>query len=321
MKTAIRSGKELLLAVGLDESSVPLAAAESDFPVFVPKPWLDRIEKGNPDDPLLRQVLPVKKEDEATKGFSTDPICESDAVLGEGVLQKYQGRVLVIATGACAIHCRYCFRRFFPYDMAPGGDDGWLQSIRQIATDADVHEIILSGGDPLTLSNEKLSFILDEAARIPHIKRIRVHSRLPVVIPQRVNDGLTELLKATATRHNVQVIFVIHTNHPREIDDAVRESLTRLKDAASQLLNQTVLLAGVNDNTESLVALSERLLAAGVLPYYLHQLDRVQGTAHFEVSVDRGKRLIEEMRASLPGYGVPRFVQEIPDRPGKTVLA
>ena len=321
MKSAIRDGKKLLAAVGLGKSGISLAEAACDFPVFVPQPYLDRIEKGNPHDPLLRQVLPLADEDLPVEGFSIDPICENDAVVGDGVLQKYRGRVLVITTGACAIHCRYCFRRFFPYDMAPAGDAGWLETIRQIENDTGVNEVILSGGDPLTLSNEKLSFVLQAAARIPHVERIRIHTRLPVVIPQRVDDGLIELLQSTQSAHDVQVVFVIHANHPNEIDGPVNASMELLNNTVGQLLNQSVLLAGVNDNIQSLVGLSEKLLAAGALPYYLHQLDKVRGTSHFEVDIDRGKQLIEEMRGLLPGYGVPRFVQEIPGQPGKTVLA
>ncbi len=321
MNSAIRSGKDLLRAVQLDNSPISLAAAEGDFPVFVPVPFLERIEKSNVQDPLLRQVLPLADEDQTRAGFSVDPICESDAVLADGVLQKYRGRVLVIAAGACAINCRYCFRRFFPYEMAPRGDESWIKSALQIEGDPSVNEVILSGGDPLTLVDEKLSFICHRLASIAHVKRIRIHSRLPVVIPQRVTEGLLQTLQEIQIQHGVQVVFVIHSNHPNEIDDRVAESLSGLRMAVNQLLNQSVLLAGVNDDAAALIGLSEKLLAAGVLPYYLHQLDRVRGTAHFEVDVQRGKSLIDEMRSVLPGYAVPRLVKEYPGEPGKTVIA
>jgi len=321
MKTAIRSGKELLKAVQLDQSGISLAEAEGDFPVFVPQPFLERIEKGNAQDPLLRQVLPLADEDRTSVGFSNDPICENDAVIGDGILQKYRGRVLVIATGACAINCRYCFRRFFPYEMAPRGDQSWTQTAEEIEKDPSVNEVILSGGDPLTLADEKLSFVFHRLASIAHVKRIRIHSRLPVVIPGRVTGCLTKTLQEIKSQHGVQVVFVIHSNHPNEIDDRVAASLARLKHVVSQLLNQSVLLAGINDNPTALIGLSEKLMAAGVLPYYLHHLDRVRGTAHFEVDVERGRSLIEEMRSVLPGYGVPRFVKEYPGQPGKTVIA
>lgn len=320
MKNAVRTADTLLEAVGLDGKSVPLAKPDGKFPVFVPQPYLQRIEQGNPSDPLLRQVLPLAEEDFSPANFVTDPLSEGAATLGDGLLQKYQGRVLVVTTGACAIHCRYCFRRHFPYQTAPRGDEKWQATLEQISGDPTVNEVILSGGDPLTLADEKLAFIFDAIAQIKHLRRIRIHTRLPIVIPQRVTDRLLELMLTARSQHNLQITTVVHSNHPNEIDEPVTDALKRLNQASSQLLNQSVLLAGVNDTADALVALSQKLLAAETLPYYLHQLDRVQGASHFEVDIETGKQIIQQMRGRLPGFGVPRYVQEIAGEASKTVI-
>ncbi|WP_075082181.1 EF-P beta-lysylation protein EpmB [Mariniblastus fucicola] len=322
MKRAIRSVNTLLSMIELESKVQDLTDEASDFPLFVPLPYLERIEKGNSDDPLLRQVLPVADERESPEHFSIDPLGEQSATLRDGLIQKYQKRVLVIASRTCAINCRYCFRRHFPYETAALGDQRWSETIDSIAADDTINEVILSGGDPLTVTDEKLADVFNRLEAVEHLQRIRLHTRLPIVIPQRVTDGLLKMIgKFRRSRTGRQVVMVVHSNHANEIDDAVCRSLSRLSDSATQLLNQSVLLAGVNDDTDTLVRLSERLLSANTLPYYLHQLDPVEGTAHFEVPVSTGLKLIEEIRARLPGYAVPRYVQELAGEPGKTVLA
>lgn len=291
--------------------------AEDSFSVFAPLPFLQRIEPGNPEDPLLLQLLPQSAEDASPAHFSVDPLAESDAQLGPGVLKKYVGRALFIVTGACAIHCRYCFRRHFPYqDHAVIGSD-WHNAVDAIAADATIEEVIFSGGDPLTVVDPLLASLLQRLQNVPHVRRLRIHTRLPIMIPSRVTESLVAMLRET----QLEVVIVIHANHAQEIDQDVADAIATLKTSGATLLNQSVLLAGVNDDSEVMIELSKRLLAVGVLPYYLHQLDQVTGTSHFEVPVAKGKSIIATMRASLPGFAVPRYVQEIPGQPGKTVLA
>ena len=322
MKQAVRSVDKLLSLVGLDPQTEKLPSEALDFPVFVPIPYLNRIEKGNFADPLLRQVLPVAEEGQSPQHFSNDPLGEQAATLSDGLLQKYRKRVLVIASAACAINCRYCFRRHFPYETAAIGDRRWTETLDSISSDPSVNEVILSGGDPLTISDEKLESIFERIADIDHVQRIRIHTRLPIVIPQRVTDALLETFwKFRKSGSGRQVVVVVHSNHANELDNAVCNSLRTIGESVTQLLNQSVLLAGVNDQTDTLVELSERLLWADVLPYYLHRLDPIRGTAHFDVSSERGIELIRSIRAELPGYAVPRFVQELAGEPGKTVLA
>ncbi len=322
MKRSVRSVDKLLTMVGLEPLAGELPSEALDFPVFVPLPYLERIEKGNAADPLLRQVLPVFDEGKSPAHFSTDPLGEQSATLADGLIQKYQKRVLVIASAACAINCRYCFRRHFPYETAAIGDRRWSDTIEAIELDSSVNEVILSGGDPLTISDATLQDVFQRISRIDHVQRIRLHSRLPIVIPQRVTNDLLQMFwQFRKSRTGRQVVVVVHTNHSNELDNTVCDSLRLLSESASQILNQSVLLAGVNDQIETLVELSERLLAASVLPYYLHQLDPIQGTAHFEVPIERGLELIRSIRARLPGYAVPRYVQELAGEPSKTVLA
>lgn len=291
--------------------------AEESFSVFAPMPFLQRIEPGNPDDPLLLQLLPRSLEDASPAHFGLDPLAESDAQLGPGVLKKYAGRALFIVTGACAIHCRYCFRRHFPYqDHAVIGSD-WHDAVDAIASDSTIEEVIFSGGDPLTVVDPLLGSLVQRLEQVPHVGRLRIHTRLPIMIPSRVTDGLVAMLRQT----KLEIVIVIHANHAQEIDQHVADSIAKLKTSGATLLNQSVLLAGINDDAAVMIELSKRLLAVGVLPYYLHQLDQVIGTSHFEVPVHRGKAIIETMRASLPGFAVPRYVQEIPGQPNKTVLA
>jgi EF-P beta-lysylation protein EpmB len=274
------------------------------------------MHRGDSRDPLLLQVLPVQQEAQETTGFLRDPLEELDSMPVPGLLHKYQGRALLTVTGACAVHCRYCFRRHFPYAEANPVTGHWPQSIEYIRQHPDITEVILSGGDPLTLSDDRLQSLADQLATIDHLRTLRIHSRLPVVLPERVDENLLSWLAA----QRLKVVMVIHCNHPNEIDTGVIGAMDRLRRAGVVLLNQSVLLRNINDEAATLISLSERLFAAGVLPYYLHQLDRVQGAAHFEVSARTARKLMNEVSASLPGYLVPRLVQEIPGMPGKTPL-
>ncbi len=317
MKEAVRDVGQLcrLLELPPQFAQRPTAAAQS-FPLFVPQPFLARMRRGDPADPLLRQVLPVELENEPTAGFTTDPVGDAQSTLQPGLLQKYHGRALMVTTGACAVHCRYCFRRHFPYDETPRSWNDWQAAIEQIESDGSLSEIILSGGDPLTLVDELLARLAHRLADISHLRRLRVHTRLPIVIPQRVTDELLAWLVGT----RLTPILVVHVNHPAEIDDAVAAALARMIDAGIPVLNQAVLLRGVNDDADVLVELCERLVDLRVLPYYLHQLDRVAGAAHFEVPIERGRQLIAQLQTRLPGYAVPRYVQEIAGREHKVEL-
>ena len=290
--------------------------AVKGFPLFVPRPFLARIRHADTADPLLRQVLPLEAETLAAEGFTPDPVDERSAALKPGLLAKYAGRVLMVTTGACAVHCRYCFRRHFPYQESPKSLAAWQPAIEQFEADESIHEVILSGGDPLMLVDDLLAGLADRLAQIPNLRRLRVHTRLPIVIPERVNDVLLGWL--TGTR--LTPIVVVHANHPAEIDDAVAAALGRLIDAGVPVLNQAVLLRGVNDAVAPLAELCERLIDLRVIPYYLHQLDRVTGAAHFEVPVAQGRKIMAELKSRLPGYAVPRYVQEIAGRSHKIDL-
>ena len=286
------------------------------FAIRVPEPYAGRMARGNPDDPLLRQVLPTSDEGELLPGYVTDPLEEDSAVATTGLIRKYQSRALLMVTGQCAINCRYCFRRHFPYDEHRLTPEDRARILEFLAGHPDINEVILSGGDPLAASDRLLSFWIDSIGRIPHIRRLRIHSRLPVVIPQRVT---AELLKILATSR-LQCVMVLHINHPNELDEQVRDSLKQLRDAGVTLLNQSVILQGVNDNADVLVALSERLFECHVLPYYLHAFDHVAGAHHFAVSDHRARDIVRELLARLPGFLVPRLVREVPDKPGKTPI-
>ena len=318
MKTAIRSASELCRRLELPARyQANAVAAERAFSVFAPLGFVAKMRVGDPHDPLLRQVLPLGQELAAKPGFASDPVGDGDAQIIPGLLQKYNGRVLLITTGVCAIHCRYCFRREYPYHDSMSPNVRWAAAVEHIAQDATVEEVILSGGDPLTVSDERLTHFVSQLAEIPHVRRLRVHSRLPIVIPERVTDDLLAWLRGT----RLTPIMVVHANHPREIDSEVSIALGRLVDAGIPVLNQAVLLRGVNDDVDTLADLCRRLVDLRVLPYYLHQLDRVAGAAHFEVPVNRGIELMEQLRGLLPGYAIPRYVQEIPGDLGKHRIA
>jgi EF-P beta-lysylation protein EpmB len=318
LKLAIRDAAQLVAALDLPTSVFgPARQAARDFPLFAPWPYVARMLKGDPDDPLLRQVLPQAAEFDQPPGFSADPVGDAAAIGAPGLLQKYSGRALLVTTGACAVHCRYCFRRHFPYSEMPHSIDNWEPAIGHIAADPSIDEVLLSGGDPLTLVDERLAELARRLADIPHLRRLRIHTRLPIVIPERVTAELLQWMNDT----RLAPIMVVHANHPQEIDDSVAAAFSKLVDAGIPILNQAVLLRGVNDNSAALIELSRRLIDLRVMPYYLHQLDRVQGAAHFEVPISRGLELIAEMRRALPGYAVPRYVQEIAGEEHKRVLA
>ena len=317
LKNAVRDSGELCRILGLpsaDEHRV--LAAASDFPLFVPRSFVARMRKGDAGDPLLRQVLPLAAELESPQGYKKDPVGDREATLRPGLLHKYHGRVLMVATGACAVHCRYCFRRHFPYSSSPRNPAEWEPAIGAIAQDTSLREVILSGGDPLMIVDEHLAQLASRLAEIAHVRRLRVHTRLPIMIPERVNDELLAWL--TGTR--LTPIVVVHINHPAEIDPSVTAALERLTSAGIMVLNQAVLLAGVNDTADTLVELCEKLIDLRSAPYYLHQLDPVLGAAHFEVPVARGKRLMRELRRRLPGYAVPRYVREVAGAASKLPL-
>jgi L-lysine 2,3-aminomutase len=310
---------QVLLSEGFSSSSALLAflglpvdaasgAAEQVFKTRVPRGFAACMVREDPNDPLLRQVLAVQDELVEQPGFVSDPLDEAAYNPVPGLIHKYQGRVLLTVTGACAINCRYCFRRHFPYDANNPGRLGWQAALDYIRADASIHEVILSGGDPLIASNATLQFLLSALEAIPHVTTCRIHTRLPVVLPERIDTGLCDLLRTS----RFKTVVVLHANHPNELSPAVLRACKALRDAQCTLLNQSVLLSGVNNDLMCLVRLSERLWACGVLPYYLHLLDKVAGAAHFDVSVASAKSLLNQLRGQLPGYLVPRLVSEQP---------
>lgn len=318
LSAAIRDPRELLQRLGLSSDDLDGArAAAGDFPLRVPQSYVERMRPGDPADPLLAQVLPTGRERDAVDGYGPDPVGDSAAMLEPGVLHKYTGRVLLVTTGACGIHCRYCFRREFPYAEANPRRDQWDTALRTIAADSSIEEVILSGGDPLSLPDRSLRDLAQRIAAIPHVTTLRIHTRLPVVVPARVDDALTDWLSATP----LHTVVVLHANHANELDDNVAAAAARLRATGSVLLNQAVLLAGVNDRCADQAALGRGLFRCGVLPYYLHILDPVRGAAHFDVPVARARQLLADLAASMPGYLVPRLVREEPGRPGKTPVA
>ena len=315
LRDAIRTPRELIAFLQLDPGSVSALDGAMDFPMLVPRSFAARMRKGDPNDPLLRQVLPDPSERESVQGFHQDPL-EEMRFASDGVIRKYSGRALLITTGACPVHCRYCFRRHFPYADQLASRQRWSRAVAALRREPDLTEVILSGGDPLTLTNDAIIELIRAVEALESVHTLRLHTRFPIVIPERVDRGLLKLLTETRMR----TVMVVHCNHPNEIDTAVQSALLELKAAGVHLLNQSVLLNHVNDNEEDLAQLSERLFGAGVLPYYLHLLDPVAGTAHFDVAETRATALIAGLRWRLPGYLVPRLVRELPGEPGKTVI-
>jgi EF-P beta-lysylation protein EpmB len=295
----------------------PALAATADFPLRVPRGYAARMRKGDARDPLFLQVWPQPREADDVAGFGDDAVGDLARLKPGGIIHKYAGRALVIATGACAVHCRYCFRRHFPYADATASRQHWDETLRELAADRSIAEVILSGGDPLSLPDEKLAPFVEALEFLPHVKRLRLHTRQPIVLPERVDDTLLAWLG----RGRLQKVVVVHANHANEIDAPVALALRRLSGAGATLLNQSVLLAGVNDDIEALVNLSSRLFECGVMPYYLHMLDKVRGAAHFDVPPETARALVREAAARLPGYLVPRLVREDAGAPSKTPLA
>ncbi|MEL4013156.1 EF-P beta-lysylation protein EpmB [Dryocola clanedunensis] len=304
-----------ILNVDADEELLAGRDARRLFALRVPRAFVARMEKGNPQDPLLRQVLTAQEEFVAAPGFSTDPLEEQHSVV-PGLLHKYRNRALLLVKGGCAVNCRYCFRRHFPYADNQGNKRNWQAALAYISEHPELDEIIFSGGDPLMAKDHELDWLLGELEAIPHIKRLRIHSRLPIVIPARI----TETLTARIARSRLQVLLVNHVNHAQEIGDEFREAMKSLRQAGVTLLNQSVLLRGVNDSAVTLAELSNALFDAGVMPYYLHVLDKVQGAAHFMVSDDEARKIMRELLTLVSGYMVPKLAREIGGEPSKTPL-
>jgi EF-P beta-lysylation protein EpmB len=314
---AITDPAELLCALDLgSEWLAPAEAAAKLFPLRVPRSFVARMRPRDPADPLLRQVLPLGEELIETVGFGSDPIGESGYRQAPGLLRKYSSRALLVTTGACAVHCRYCFRREFPYEDQQAETGRWREAIASVAADPSIEELILSGGDPLSLSNARLNALTNSLKGIAHLNSLRLHSRNAIVLPSRIDAGFIDWVRSLPWR----VTIVLHVNHAQELQGDALEALARLRTTGALLLNQSVLLRGVNDDAATLATLSRTLHTHGVLPYYLHLLDRVRGSAHFEVRESRALEIIETMTSALPGYLVPKLVREIPGAASKTMI-
>ena len=306
-RNSIKSLEELCQAIELQIDQLPFSTDANDqFPLRAPWSYVERIEKSNPSDPLLLQILPHKNEEIKTSGFIKDPVGDLNSIKTPGLLKKYHGRALILTTGQCAIHCRYCFRRHFPYSLNNPRLDRWRSTLNEIKKDCSIKEIILSGGDPLSLSDSEIENLITALEPMSHVKRLRIHTRLPVVIPQRITEHIISMIKTT----KLKIIVVLHINHAQEINSELSEQLKRLKSINCTLLNQSVLLRKINDDVNSIVSLSEALFSSGVMPYYLHLLDKVEGAAHFEVSEVTAIELMKKVSAILPGYLVPKLVKE-----------
>jgi EF-P beta-lysylation protein EpmB len=318
LSQCITDPKELFSLLQLDEQHLTHAyQAAKLFPLRVPRAFVERIKQGDIADPLLNQILPLQAELKTKKDFVIDPLTESRFNPLPGLLHKYKNRVLFILSGACAVNCRYCFRRNFPYENNNPGMQGWEKVLAYLEQDNNINEIILSGGDPLVISDNQLKYLINKIVAIKHIKRLRIHTRLPIVLPERITTEFIDIF----ANNRLQSILVIHCNHPQEIDNAVCHALKKMLDANILLLNQSVLLKNINDNADILVQLSEKLFENGVLPYYLHLLDKVTGSAHFEVSLIKAKKIMQEVRSCLPGFLVPKLTRETAGAKYKMVVA
>ena len=313
---AIGTLQELLDALELDPESIDgFDPSLKEFPLRVPRAYVARMRKGDPADPLLLQVLPQRVERLDVPGFSPDPLRET-GLARHGVLGKYSGRALLVTTSACPLHCRYCFRRHFPYADQVAAKERWGPALGELRRTPDITEVILSGGDPLSLGNRRVNELIRSIEGIGRVDTVRIHTRFPIVLPERIEPGLLKILAGT----RLNTVMVVHCNHASEIDAAVRSALRAVARAGAHLLNQSVLLRGINDDADRLEALSRALFDCGVLPYYLHLLDPVSGAAHFDIPDSRGTELIAELRRRLPGYLVPRLVKEEPGEPSKTAV-
>jgi lysine 2,3-aminomutase len=306
--------KKLLAFLQLDPiDAKPIVLERSKFPLNLPQRLAQKIAKANWKDPLLLQFLPTLEELKPAPLFVLDPVADGTFRKKPKLLHKYQGRALLICTSACAMHCRYCFRQHFDYETS---DKLFQEELEVIANEPSLSEILLSGGDPLSLSDIQLQHLLDELGRIPHLKRIRFHTRFPIGIPERIDESFLKLLASSSK----QVIFVIHCNHPNEFDQEIFQRLKKIQQLGTPVLTQSVLLRNINDDVKTLENLFMLLIDNGIIPYYLNQLDRVQGAAHFEVSEEKGKQLMEQLGSLLPGYAIPKYVREIPGQPRKTPI-
>lgn len=311
---AITDPEELLKLLQLDQCWLePAKAAARLFPLKVPRGFVARMEKGNINDPLLRQVLPLGIECEKIRGYQKDPLQENNVNPIPGLLHKYESRVLLTLTSVCGVNCRYCFRRSFPYEKNNPGTSGLKKALDYIANDTSISEVILSGGDPLIANDLQLKKLSHDLGKIPHLKRLRIHSRMPIVLPERITKDFIAWIKAS----RLQIILVVHANHPQEINSEVKVAMQRLQKAGVTLLNQSVLLKDVNDSVETLALLSETLFDAGILPYYLHTLDKVEGSAHFDVPLETAKTLYSGLSARLSGFLIPKLAKEEPGAPAK----
>ncbi len=313
LRNNFRSWHDLADFLELSEENRAHILKTSNFPLNLPKRLAEKIAKNTLSDPILRQFLPLIEEEISVPNFSNDPIAELGYRKGNKLIHKYVGRALMVASGACAMHCRYCFRRHFPYETDIKGHE---QEIEEVRNDPTIEEIILSGGDPLSLSNRSLKNLIEQLSSIPHIQRIRFHTRFPIGIPERIDEEFLEILGSCKR----QIFFVIHCNHANELDEDIFKALKAVQMLGIPVLDQSVLLKGVNDSTETLKDLFSKLVERGIIPYYMHQLDRVEGAAHFEVAQDTAIALFNDLQALLPGYAVPRLVQDIPHRSSKTAL-
>ncbi len=317
LSQSVTSPQELLEILDLDPALLPGAIAGSQsFQIRVPRTFIARMERGNPNDPLLRQVLPIQAELDEMPGFTLDPLGEQPKNSHRGIIHKYHGRLLLMPGQLCAVNCRFCFRRHFPYEDNTLNKEEWQSALEYIRQDTSLKEIILSGGDPLAQNDQRLAWIIEQLAKIPHLQRLRIHTRLPIMIPQRVTDTLLKWL--TGTR--LQPIVVLHSNHPHEIDDHVTDVTKRLHQHGVQLLNQSTLLRGINDNADALIELSEKLFSSHVMPYYLHLFDKVQGAAHFDVDEDHARAIMGEMARRSSGYLVPKLAREMAGMPCKITV-
>ena len=317
LKQAITDPKALLERLSLPQELLEQAQAASQlFPLRVPLEFLNRMEPGNPNDPLLKQVLPIGDEFIQAPGFTEDPLNERDARPTPGVVHKYKDRALLILSGACAINCRYCFRRHFPYSDNQLSGEHWQTALAYLKEHTELREVIFSGGDPLVTSDQRFTKMITDLEAIPHLERLRIHTRLPVVIPSRVTDQLNQTLQAS----RFDCVVVLHINHANEIDKSLHDAVTKLKQSGATLLNQAVLLKGVNDSVEEQVSLCRALFRAGILPYYLFMFDPVAGASHFDIPMDQGKKIFARMQQELPGYLVPRLAKEISGKTSKTLL-
>lgn len=313
----ITEPKELLEILQLDPDTCPHGLAALDaFPMKVPRPFAARMKRADWHDPLLLQVWPSREEEKEDAALSNDPLQESHFNVQPGLLHKYQGRVLLTAAPHCAVHCRYCFRRHFDYQANTPGRERWKKTLAYIAGDSSIEEVILSGGDPLAAPDGYLGWLLQALDKIPHIRTLRIHTRVPIVIPQRVTPEFLSLLGKLESR----CVVVLHCNHSNEIDEPVARSMRALRNEGHTVLNQSVLLENINDSVEALAELSTTLFSHGVLPYYLHLADRVAGTGHFRIAEFEALALIQDLQARLPGYLIPRLVREDPGAANKTWL-